>query len=206
MDEIFLMPHQVERVLADIPLSRRNASSASLISCAQEANILLDRCPEQSLRRTVAFDSHVDVHVFSSYSQCENKPPSPPPNSLPRQIKAGRNSAEFASSWGNCLMSAVCPSCLIPVSTSSKVAPTEGCASREVCDNGKWNWRGEPPFCCVCAKERGLGSFSSLACKTCTAFRKTVYVRKGFSSKVCRNCGMKKEDHSKKGKFLCCRK
>ncbi|KAJ1465495.1 hypothetical protein T484DRAFT_2707946, partial [Baffinella frigidus] len=38
----------------------------------------------------------------------------------------------------------------------------------------RWRWSGEPPFCCVCAKNRGLGSFHALACSACSAFRAGV--------------------------------
>ncbi len=46
-----------------------------------------------------------------------------------------------------------CPDCKCPTIHE----PPSVVAISGVCDNRKWQWIGEPPFCCVCASRRGLG-------------------------------------------------
>eukprot|EP00293_Proteomonas_sulcata_P011162 CAMPEP_0184289116 /NCGR_PEP_ID=MMETSP1049-20130417/1562_1 /TAXON_ID=77928 /ORGANISM="Proteomonas sulcata, Strain CCMP704" /LENGTH=204 /DNA_ID=CAMNT_0026595773 /DNA_START=426 /DNA_END=1041 /DNA_ORIENTATION=- len=77
-----------------------------------------------------------------------------------------------------------CPGCGVNLidqdgtecSMNSEASQASTCSSKsqdskdkdsDSCDNALWKWNGEPPFCCMCAKERGLGSFSSLACSHC---------------------------------------
>ena len=47
-----------------------------------------------------------------------------------------------------------CPCC--GTATMTDVADDcEGVAG--MCDNRRWEWRGEPPFCCHCASRKGIG-------------------------------------------------
>lgn len=47
-----------------------------------------------------------------------------------------------------------CPCC----GTSTMTDAADDCVGfAGMCDNRRWEWRGEPPFCCYCASRKGIG-------------------------------------------------
>jgi len=65
------------------------------------------------------------------------------------------------------------------------------------CDNGRWNWNGEPAFCCLCASLKGLGSMSHFGCDTCKVKRMKIYKKTSFFRSTCRNCLMPRKQHAR---------
>ena len=55
------------------------------------------------------------------------------------------------------------------------------------CDNSRWNWSGEPPFCCLCASLKGLGRLKHLGCDHCKA-RRTKFYKKPRLSRTDSRC------------------
>lgn len=84
----------------------------------------------------------------------------------------------------------VCPCCSIEVSDD-----LENVAA--ACNNRRWSWSGEPPFCCLCASLKGLGRLRHFGCDSCKV-RRTKYYKKrswpAFNSK-CRHCSRPREEH-----------
>eukprot|EP00961_Rhodomonas_salina_P048526 651413-Rhodomonas_salina.1 len=153
----------------------------------------MDKPASPKQKRSVTFDERTDELVDTT-------------NRTPSNGSATSEDIQILVTWNSLITATKCPCCLIPVHVEASNTTSK---SRVSCDNAKWKWSGEPPFCCVCAKAKGLGSFSSLACTNCKAFRKKLYVRKGFTSKDCRNCGERREQHVKEGQgntyYVVCR-
>jgi hypothetical protein len=65
------------------------------------------------------------------------------------------------------------------------------------CDNSRWNWSGEPPFCCLCASLKGLGRLKHLGCDHCKARRTKFYKKpKWFLiNGQCKHCFRPRAEH-----------
>lgn len=156
-----------------------------------------DECPSSPVR-SVTFDPVVEHRE------------SPRNNEPPRNTDRPRRTSPAPDQvWSSLIGSHICPGCHIDVrgQCSSGNNQPDG----PTCDNSKWKWNGEPPFCCMCAKRRSIGSFTALGCDGCKTFRSTTFVRKSrFMSSTCRGCGIKAEQHvngtvaGRQGKFLLC--
>ena len=83
-----------------------------------------------------------------------------------------------------------CPACHTPTrgTVLSAAARETADGIGATCDNSRWGWNGEPPFCCLCATLRGLGRLSHFGCATCTSKRKFFYKKTSFFRPACRHC------------------
>uniref|UniRef100_A0A7S4UKD6 Uncharacterized protein n=1 Tax=Guillardia theta TaxID=55529 RepID=A0A7S4UKD6_GUITH len=108
---------------------------------------------------------------------------------LPLQIeKEVAAFAKLKAPWSN--KQRECPCCGIKTNSSEG-----GDFFGSACDNSRWNWNGEPPFCCLCANLKGIGRLSHFGCDSCKARRSRFYKRTSWCSPRCKNCGMAKTDH-----------
>ena len=64
-----------------------------------------------------------------------------------------------------------------------------------VCDNRKWAWNGETPFCCHCAARKGLGRLSHFGCDTCRVRRSKYYKKSGWFNHECKHCHLPRSQH-----------
>jgi len=64
-----------------------------------------------------------------------------------------------------------------------------------VCDNRKWAWNGETPFCCHCAARKGLGRLSHFGCDTCHVRRSKYYKKSGWFNHECKHCHLPRSQH-----------
>ena len=71
----------------------------------------------------------------------------------------------------------------------------QGAENQTGCDNSRWSWKGEPPFCCLCASMRGLGRLSHFGCTTCKDRRKSFYKRTSWCRLMCKHCKRPRSEH-----------
>ena len=76
--------------------------------------------------------------------------------------------------------------------------------SASVCYNGGWKWKGEPPFCCLCASFKGLGRLSRLGCSGCKSRRTHFYKRTSWLNHTCKHCQQPKASHTGNGAYPRC--
>lgn len=97
-----------------------------------------------------------------------------------------------------------CPGCFTPTGAigsqgaenqAGVATRGQGAANQVACDNSRWVWRGEPPFCCLCASMRGLGRLSHFGCTTCKDRRKSFYKKTSWCRLMCKHCKRPRSEH-----------
>eukprot|EP00960_Hanusia_phi_P034296 750977-Hanusia_phi.AAC.2 len=106
------------------------------------------------------------------------------PSNLEKEVAAF---AKLKAPWS---IQQGCPCCGIKTHSHG-----ESSLHGTACDNSRWNWNGEPPFCCLCANLKGIGRLSHFGCEMCKSRRSMLYKRTSWCCPRCKNCGMQKREH-----------
>jgi len=96
-----------------------------------------------------------------------------------------------------------CPGCFTPTGAiggqgenpAGAATGGQGAENQAGCDNSRWGWKGEPPFCCLCASMRGLGRLSHFGCTTCKDRRKAFYKKTSWCRLTCKHCKRPRSEH-----------
>ena len=78
----------------------------------------------------------------------------------------------------------LCPGCFSPTTSD----PKHGLDGSAVCNNERWGWSGEPPFCCLCASLKGMGRLRDFGCKCCKERRTKLYKKTSWFNSNCKHC------------------